>query len=42
LSLAGGKNGVLVEAEYVVGDGVSGFVGASMFCHFDGNIDSFF
>ena len=44
MSLAGGKNGVSVEAEQVVGDAICGFIGASVFCpvDFDGNIESFF
>ncbi len=44
MSLAGGKDRVLVEVEQVVGDAVSGFVGASVFCpgNFDGNIEAFF
>ena len=44
MSLAVSKNGVLVEADSVVGNVVSGFVGASVFCpgDFDGNIEPFF
>ncbi len=44
MGLAGGKNGVSIEADEVVGDAVCGFEGAFMFRsgNFDGDVKPLF